>query len=323
MAGKYFYKDVDITNLFQSPIPTNNAANFITIPQYSGITYYSNTPVINKEIMRRPYPFGMTTPEGDISEKMNNNTIGLGFFSLDKTATSATIPLYSNHFTCVFYGCSGGGGGGGGCGWSGPSSNGTRRSGDEGNSGSSSGITVLLPYVPIKPGSTINFNAGSIGTGGAGGIDKARPTGGAGTPGAPGNAGTVASFTFTMPDNISYTIYANGGAGGQGGAAGNQNADGVTPTAQGPAPTTAVAPATFLSTYRTVTSEIPSSNSPTTPVTMNTGLTTNYNLVGGAVTGFPGGLWGYGSKAGNPAVAQPGYTSSFGGSHINLYLYKI
>ena len=56
MAGKYFYKNSDITNFF--------ITGTSTVTGFSGINYTSGSSVL----MDKPYNFNMTTPSGDTHE---------------------------------------------------------------------------------------------------------------------------------------------------------------------------------------------------------------------------------------------------------------
>ena len=331
MAGKYFYKNSDITNFFV----TGNS----TVTGFSGISYYPGSSVL----MEKPYNFNMTTPSGDISQLMYAN-----YSPLTSGSSTITVPSNHNAFSAFIMGGGGGGGGGGGCGyslWDG------RHSGGDGSPGGDGNMTISYPYVPILPGSTITYQVGGQGNNGGGGNDAPKTNGGSGNYGGPGNTGGASYIRFTpatatpsptsaiqptamtangpTSSSSTVTLYANGGAGGSGGDHGTTTTTGSNSDSYSNGATSnPVGPSDYYSPSPTYsTGSYSSLISPSTNVTTNIGNSapagnTINNPQFGYLSNFSdNGGGGYKSANGNPATAAPGGPGKPG--YIHIYYYKI
>ena len=325
MAGKYFYKNSDITNFF--------ITGTSTVTGFSGINYTSGSSVL----MDKPYNFNMTTPSGDISKLMYANVSSLS------TVGPGTITVPSNHnaISAFIMGGGGGGGGGGGCGynllWG-------RYSGGDGSPGGDGNMTISYPYVPILPGSTITYQVGAQGNNGGGGNDAPKTNGGSGNYGGSGNTGGASYISFTpatgqptptsaiqpnaMTANSTITLYANGGAGGSGGDHGTSTTTGSNSDSYANSATSnPVGPADYYSPSPTYsTGSYNSVISPSTNVTTNIGNFAAGNTINNIQWGYlsnysDNGGGGYKSANGNPATAAPGGPGKPG--YVRIYYYKM
>jgi hypothetical protein len=239
MAGKYFYKGVDINNLIQ-PNGTWNAPGITNYVGFSRVVLPSSINVLKLTTNFASVGSPTTDPNstvvngGFITRYKRNTNIDLG------TPTDSNINEIAARFTNYFYtngsqltitppfspcnhisvACQGGGGGRGGGGGVGQGAS-VYRGGAGGRGGS--GGYAAAEKIPLN-GQPIYLTVGGGGSGGGGGAKASPNFYNAGTDGSPGGNGGPTTL------NIGNTniLTGGGGDGGSGGGGGNSaNAGGA------------------------------------------------------------------------------------------------
>ena len=229
MAGKYFYKGVDVNNLLQAGTDTTTGSSYYTgFPKpilpvgANGTRLYSNfaspggPPGVPRGFTRL-YKYNSNTDIGLDPNSENLSTISefsaryIDYIYTNGTQITVDPPFTPcNHISVACIGGGGGRGGGGGIG------QGTKvYTGGDGGRGGDGGYAAA-EKIPLN-GQTIYLTVGKGGGGGGGG-GKADPnyhnSGGSGSPGGNGDPTTL---------NIGNTniLTGGGGDGGSGGGSGN------------------------------------------------------------------------------------------------------